>query len=120
MRILDFTAGKELSDERLEGVTVAPLTQPLAAGSPVQAAVFRLAAGGRIARHPATVPQLLVVVDGSGRVSGGDGRPREIAAGDAAFWDGGEEHETTTDGGLTAVIIEGEGLRPYSSAAAKT
>jgi quercetin dioxygenase-like cupin family protein len=119
VRILDFSAGRALSDERLTGITVAPLTSPLAAGAPVQAAVFRLAAGGRIARHPAAVPQLLAVVEGNGRVSG-DGGEHELRAGEAVFWDAGEEHETTTDGGLTAVIIEGKGLRPYSSAAGTT
>ena len=46
-------------DARLERVTIARLTEPLAAGADVQAAVFRLGPGGRIARHPATMPQLL-------------------------------------------------------------
>jgi hypothetical protein len=36
-------------DSRLEGVTIAPLTPP----GRLQAAIFRLAPGGRIARHPA-------------------------------------------------------------------
>jgi quercetin dioxygenase-like cupin family protein len=65
----------------LDGVTVAPLTTPLAAGTPVQAAIFRLAPSGRIARHPATVPQILAVLEGAGRVSGADGQFQPIAAG---------------------------------------
>jgi quercetin dioxygenase-like cupin family protein len=95
-------------DERLEGVTVAPLTPP---GS-VQAAVFRLAAGGRIARHRATVPQILVVLEGEGHVSGADGEFEPIAAGEAVFWSASEEHETVSDGGLTALVLEAEGLTP--------
>jgi quercetin dioxygenase-like cupin family protein len=97
-------------DERLEGVTIAPLTAPLAAGSSVQAAVFRLAAGGRIARHPADVPQILAVLEGEGLVSGGTGEFEAIAAGDAVFWSAGEEHETRSDYGMTAVIVEARGL----------
>ena len=102
-------------DERLVRVTIAPLSPRLAEGSPVQAAVFRLAPGGRIARHPADVPQILAVLDGSGEVSGSSGAAEPIAAGEAVFWAEGEEHETTTSVGLTALIIEGPGLEPQST-----
>jgi quercetin dioxygenase-like cupin family protein len=96
------------SDERLENVTLSPLT----ASGPAQAAIFRLGPGGRIARHPAAVPQVLAVLEGSGLVSGGDGEFRPIGAGEAVFWAAGEEHETVSDHGLTAVIVEATGLRP--------
>jgi quercetin dioxygenase-like cupin family protein len=99
-------------DERLENVTIAALTPPLRSGVPVQAAVFRLAPGGRIARHPATVSQILAVLEGEGHVSGADGAFVPIVAGEAAFWSAGEEHETLTDSGLTALVIEAEGLSP--------
>lgn len=92
----------------LERVTIAPLTPP----GGVQAAVFRVSAGGRIVRHPATVPQILAVLEGEGRVSGADGELERIVAGEAVFWSAGEEHETTSDGGLTALVLEGEGLSP--------
>ena len=100
-------------EELLEGVTIAPLTASLAGGAPVQAAIFRLAPNGRIARHPATVPQILAVLEGVGRVSGPDGEFQPLAAGEAVFWSSGEEHETQTDGGLTALILEGESLQPF-------
>jgi hypothetical protein len=94
----------------LDRVTVAPLTPSIFEGSPIQAAIFRVAPGGRLLRHPATFPQVLAVLDGSGEVSGADGVVESIAAGEAVFWHKGEEHETTSDAGLTALIIEGEGL----------
>jgi quercetin dioxygenase-like cupin family protein len=100
-------------DERLEGVTIAPLTGSIFAGAPFQAAVFRLEAGGRIARHPADVPQLLVVLEGGGEVSGEDAAFAPIGAGEAVFWREGEEHETVTATGLTALILEGSGLEPF-------
>jgi len=97
----------------LERVTVAPLTASITAGSAFQAAVFRLAAGGRIARHPARCPQILAVLEGTGEVNGPNGQAEPIVPGDAVYWAEGEAHETRTDVGLTALIIEGDGLVPY-------
>jgi quercetin dioxygenase-like cupin family protein len=104
-------AARELGSPLLQGVTVAPLTESTAAGAPFQAAVFRLAPGGRIVRHPAAIPQLLAVLEGGGWVSGGDGGEEAIRAGEAVVWAEGEEHETRTDEGLTALILEGHGLK---------
>ena len=93
----------------LDRVTVAPLTPSIFEGSLIQAAIFRVAPGGLL-RHPATFPQVLAVLEGSGEVSGADGVVEPIAAGEAVFWHKGEEHEVTSDAGLTALIIEGESL----------
>jgi quercetin dioxygenase-like cupin family protein len=100
-------------EELLERVTVAPLSRSIFHGSPFQAAVFRVAPGGRIARHPATYPQILAVLDGSGNVSGASGVDEPIEAGEAIFWQAGEEHETKTADGLTALILEGDGLEMF-------
>jgi uncharacterized cupin superfamily protein len=100
-------------NDLLEGVTVAPLTAPLAAGAPVQAAIFRLAPNGRIVRHPATVPQILAVLEGAGHVSGADGEFQPITVGEAVFWRAGEEHETKTENGMTALILEADGLQIF-------
>jgi quercetin dioxygenase-like cupin family protein len=100
-------------EELLDGVTVAPLSRSIFHGSPFQAAVFRVAPGGRIARHPASHPQILAILDGSGKVSGASGVVEAIEAGEAVFWQTGEEHETKTDDGLTALIIEGDGLELF-------
>lgn len=94
----------------LDRVTVAPLTPSVFEGSVVQAAIFRVAPGGRLRRHPATFPQVLAVLEGSGEVSGADGVDETIEAGEAVFWHQGEEHETKSEAGLTALIIEGERL----------
>ena len=115
MERLTFGADVAFSpaDERLEAVTVAPLTGSIFAGAPFQAAVFRIAPGGGIVRHPATVPQILVVLEGSGEVSGVDGVAEPIETGEAVFWRRGEEHETVSTTGLTALILEGDGLEPF-------
>ncbi len=67
-----------------------------------------LAPGGRIGRHPATQEQLLLLIDGQGEVCGVDGVFQTITAGQAALWQPGEEHETRTETGLTAMLFEGE------------
>ena len=94
----------------LDRVTVAPLTSSLDEGSQVQAAVFRVEPDGRLRRHLATFPQVLAVLEGDGEVSGADGLTAPITAGEAVYWGKGEEHEMTSATGLTALIIEGEGL----------
>jgi len=112
-----FTFASEVAfvprGDLLEGVTVAPLTPSIFEGSPMQAAIFRVAPGGRLARHPATLPQILAVLEGSGEVSGEDGVAEPIAAGEAVFWSQGEEHETRSASGLTALIIEGEQVERF-------
>lgn len=97
----------------LEDVTVAPLTRSLRQGASFQAAIFRVAPGGRLLRHPATHPQILAVLEGEGTVSGADGVPHRIKAGEAVFWEQGEDHETESTTGLTALIVEGEGVAPF-------
>jgi hypothetical protein len=92
----------------LDRVTCAPLTSPFEEGALVQAAIFRFAPGGALLRHPATMPQVFAVLDGSGEVSGADGVGEPIVAGEAVFWSQEEEHEVTSEIGLTALILEGE------------
>ncbi len=94
----------------LDGVTVAPLTQPFEEGALVQAAIFRFEPGGRLRRHPGTYPQTLAVLEGSGEVSGANGVDEPIGAGEAVFLHEGEDHEMKSDAGLTVLIIEGESL----------
>ena len=73
---------------------------------------FYLEAGGIIGNHPAAGPQLFMVVQGQGEVRGEEAQWMAIKAGQAAFWQAGERHETMTENGLVAVVIEGEGLEP--------
>jgi quercetin dioxygenase-like cupin family protein len=94
----------------LEGVRIAPLTQPSEEGALVKAAIFRFEPGGRIRRHPGTYPQILAVLEGSGEVSGADGVDEPIGAGEAVFLHEGEDHEMKSGAGLTVLIIEGESL----------
>nr|WP_304217012.1 cupin [Fredinandcohnia onubensis] len=69
---------------------------------------------GIIGFHQAVVPQLLLILNGEGYVRGDKEEYIKVQAGDAVFWEKDEWHETKTDKGLTAIVIEGEELDPSS------
>ena len=105
MRIHRFDAEVGTRIERFgSDLTVSPLVAP---GATVAAACLHLPPGGRVGRHPAVSDQLLCVVAGEGWVAGDDGEAHPIGPGQAAWWRAGEEHESGSDGGLTAVVLEG-------------
>ena len=72
--------------------------------------VMEVGPGGVVARHPAVIAQLFVVVRGSGWVSGAEGGREAIAAGQAVLWEPGEEHESGSDEGMTALVVEAEAI----------
>ncbi|MCM3609767.1 cupin [Planococcus sp. MERTA32b] len=67
---------------------------------------------GLVGYHPAVVPQLLLVLSGSGSVRGESEEYFNVESGDAVFWVKGEWHETKSENGLTAIVIESEELNP--------
>ena len=67
---------------------------------------------GIIGYHMTPVNQILYVVQGEGFVCGETKEYKRIQAGEAVFWTRGEWHETKTEKGLTAIVIEGETLSP--------
>lgn len=71
---------------------------------------MRLEPGGLIGMHPAATPQLLAVVEGEGWIRGEEGPKTVISAGGAVFWSEGEMHETGTDNGLVAIVVETKSL----------
>jgi quercetin dioxygenase-like cupin family protein len=100
----------------LDGVTVAPLTQPFEEGALLQAAIFRFEPGARLRRHSGTDPQIFAILEGSGEVSGANGDDEPIEAGEAVYLHEGEEHEMKSAAGLTALVIEGATLDRFRRA----
>ncbi len=78
----------------------------------MQLGCIYIAAGGNLGRHPASSPQLFLVVAGEGWVSGADGVRMPIRAGEAAFWEPGEGHESGSERGMTVMVLEAETLDP--------
>lgn len=92
------------------GATIAPMgSGPLTA---LSVSYLRLEAGGRLGRHPASGRQWLLVVSGTGEAIGAEGEPVSIAAGTLVAWSTGEMHETRTEAGLAALILEGGDWQP--------
>jgi len=65
-----------------------------------------LEANGVIGYHQTVIPQLFLVVQGEGWVRGKSPEKVSIEAGHAAYWEKGEWHESGTETGMTAIIIE--------------
>jgi hypothetical protein len=86
---------------------------------PTQIGCMHLEAEGIVGFHQAVVPQLLLIVNGEGWVRGDNNLRVKITIGDAIYWEKGEGHETATDTGLTAIVIESEELAPFDFMAIK-
>ncbi|MGG5780631.1 cupin [Bacillus albus] len=71
---------------------------------------MHLQENGIIGYHEAVVSQLLLIVDGEGYVCGADKEKAKVKAGQAVFWEKGEFHETSTEHGLMAIVMEAEDL----------
>ena len=87
----------------------------LARAAGVRVVRIELDPGGCLAMHPAGSPQLFVVADGEGTVATEDAPPEPVAAGTAVWWSAGERHETRSERGLVALVVEAEGLEPAFS-----
>ena len=109
MRIYSFDAehGHTITAFESRGVRLTPILRPSPA---LSVACFTIEPGGVIGHHQAVETQLLLVLAGDASVSGADGVPVVVGPGDAVLWDAAEWHETRTNTGLTALVMEGTGL----------
>lgn len=67
---------------------------------------------GLVGQHQATAPQLFLVIHGEGWVRGQSDERIPIHAGNAAYWEKDERHESGSQNGMTVVILESESLSP--------
>ena len=67
---------------------------------------------GVIGYHQATIPQLFLVLRGEGWVRSEISDKTSIKAGQAAYWEKGEWHESGAEIGMTVIIIEGVKFDP--------
>lgn len=99
--------GKHIQEFGSKGVTMATLMNARA----WHVAAVQLEPNGVLGAHKLVTDQLLIVVEGSGRVSSGGGHPVDIAPGSAVFWNKDEVHETHAgEEGLVGILIEGDRL----------
>ena len=71
--------------------------------------------GGKIGEHPAGFGQFFLIIEGSGWVSGQDGKIVELSAGQGAYFSRGETHSKGSDAGMTAIMIQVKELHPTSA-----
>ncbi len=81
-------------------------------GEAVHIGSMNIAAGGVVGYHPATTRQLFVVVQGEGWVRGEEVAHTPIGVGHATYWQAGEWHESGSEGGMVAIVIEGDTIEP--------
>jgi quercetin dioxygenase-like cupin family protein len=78
----------------------------------VQIGCFYIQPGGVIALHQTAGPQLLLVVQGEGWVRDEGQFRTQVYAGQAVYWEEDEWHETGSESGLMAIVVEGKELEP--------
>jgi quercetin dioxygenase-like cupin family protein len=107
VKLVSFDATKAITRFDSQGATIGGVAS--CAGS-VRISILELEAGGVVGMHQAACPQLFVVIDGSGWVRPGGGERQPLARGGAALWESGERHESSTEFGLRAIVVEAESI----------
>jgi quercetin dioxygenase-like cupin family protein len=105
----DITTAKRIDQYDSVNAHVTHLTQ---SEQPSFLVCIHVEPGGILGRHRAKQNQMFFVINGRGTVSGEQGIVQPIETGQMAFWLAGEYHETRSETGLTALVIEGVGLLP--------
>lgn len=106
----DAAVARPITQFSSASVAIAPIARPESSDS--QLVAMHFTAGGHLGRHPARGAQLFLVVAGAGWVAGADGARMAIGAGMAALWEPDEAHESGSDQGMTAIVLEAESLDP--------
>ncbi|MHA7965587.1 cupin [Paenibacillus sp. CAU 1782] len=114
MKIFDFgkETGKEIANFNSKH---AAFSRVVKHEKQVHIGCIHVGADGVVGSHPATIHQLFLVVSGQGWVIGKEGVKYDIQPGMAAYWEPEEMHESGSEQGMTAIIIEGEDLIPAMS-----
>jgi hypothetical protein len=99
----DAAAGRALDVFDSKALVLSPIGRVEGA---VQIGCMHIGAGGVVGYHQATVRQLFLVVAGTGWVRGADETRRPIAAEQAAYQAPGRWHESGSQDGMTAIVIE--------------
>jgi quercetin dioxygenase-like cupin family protein len=105
MRIFryDSGGGQEIKEYNSSNVFISPILQ-IEKGAVIHLMSFDPQAV--IGSHQTGGPQVLLVIEGEGWVRSESPEPIPVAEGDAVFWDSGEWHESGSEAGMTAIVIE--------------
>jgi quercetin dioxygenase-like cupin family protein len=110
MEFYDFSKDKGMKITKFDSDFV--MSRIVRTSTATHIGVMYLEPNGLIGYHQATMPQLLLILSGEGDVRGETDEYLKVQPGMAVFWNKDEWHETKTDEGLTALVIESEELNP--------
>jgi len=105
----DAEAGKNIDVYGSSGFVISKIVR-VSGETDIQCAY--LGPNGVIGYHRTTKDQLFAVVQGEGWVRGESPEKYPIRAGQAAFWEEGEWHESGTETGMTVILIEDGRMDP--------
>jgi quercetin dioxygenase-like cupin family protein len=80
--------------------------------NPIHIGCLTIEKNGIVGMHPAPVSQLFIVMNGEGWVIGKDGIKTVLKAGQAAYWEPGEHHESGSEHGMSVLVLESKDLEP--------
>jgi quercetin dioxygenase-like cupin family protein len=106
----DASASHPISAYGSDNVVMSGI-QRIAEGA-LQIGCMYIGTQGIVGYHQATTRQLFLIVEGAGWVRGEDAKRHPVTPGQAAFWEAGEWHESGSDFGMTAIVLEGDGIEP--------
>ncbi len=109
MQLISFDRDNAQPIERYQSVGATHVAIARSSGDTHLGCIY-VEPGGVLGAHPAGVDQLFLVVSGQGWVSGEDGRRIAISGGTGALWRAGEVHESGSDVGMTAIVIQAREL----------
>lgn len=105
----DPAAGKEIEQF---GSVKAIISRILHLETEAEISSVYIRPNGKIGYHQAVTPQLFLLVQGTGWIKGATEEKLSVREGQAIFWEQGEWHESGSETGMTAVIIEGINIDP--------
>ena len=105
MRIFRYDSGegREIKEYNSSNIFISPILQ-IEKGAIIH--WISCDPHGVIGFHQAGGPQVLFVIQGEGWVRSESPEPIPVTVGDAVFWDLGEWHESGSEGGMTALVLE--------------
>lgn len=111
MRFYRFDASVRREVEKFESKNVG-ITPIQRTEGPLSIGCLHYDSESVLGMHPATLPQLLLIVEGEGWVRVLEGDKIAVQKGTAVFWSPGENHESGSTAKMTAIVVEGENLEP--------
>lgn len=101
---LDLIEGKEIKEYQSDFF----LANVLQLNGKTNMGFLKVGKEGKVGYHQATASQWLLILEGTGIVRGEKNKAVSVDAGDLIFWKKDEWHETQSEKGMKAIVIESE------------